>query len=113
MNGKMHLSWAATKISSYATTILLLFRAWNIQSSLAFDIPKETHCYLVHDFFCKDLISLKRNILQISDQGSKVYNLQECQVYKSNNKEQYLSERILENEEFIAKVIPDSDKQHS
>ena len=39
------------------------FTAWNIQSRLAFDIPRETHCYLVHDYFCKDLISLKRNIL--------------------------------------------------
>ena len=30
---------------------------------MAFDIPRETHCYLVHDYFCKDLISLKRSML--------------------------------------------------
>ena len=39
------------------------FTAWNIQARTAFDIPRENHCYLVHDYFCKELIRLKRSML--------------------------------------------------
>ena len=30
---------------------------------MAFDIPRETHCYFIHDYFCKDLNSFKSSIL--------------------------------------------------
>ena len=39
------------------------FRAWNIQARLAFDVPRETHTYLVHDLLCRDLPSLELQVL--------------------------------------------------
>ena len=39
------------------------FKAWNIQSRLAWDVPFNTHTYLVEDYFCEGFTSLRNQIL--------------------------------------------------
>ena len=42
--------------SSYSESF---YKAWNIQARLAFKVHRETHTYLVTDFFCQSIPSMK------------------------------------------------------
>ena len=46
--------------SKYAESF---FKAWNIQARLSWNIPRETHSYLVEGFFCKGYPSLRNQVL--------------------------------------------------
>ena len=39
------------------------FKAWNIQCRLAWNVSNMTHTYLVEDYFCPNLVSLRNQIL--------------------------------------------------
>ena len=39
------------------------FKAWNIQSRLAWDVPFDTHTYLVEGYLCEGFISLRNQVL--------------------------------------------------
>ena len=39
------------------------FKAWNVQTRMAFDVPRETHKYVVEDILCENLPSLKCQVL--------------------------------------------------
>ena len=46
--------------SSYAEKY---FKAWNIQSRLAWNVPYDTHTYLVEGYLCEGFTSLRNQIL--------------------------------------------------
>ena len=46
--------------SKYAESF---FKAWNIQARLSWNIPRETHSYLVESFFCEGYPSLRNQVL--------------------------------------------------
>ena len=39
------------------------FKAWNIQSRLSWDVPYDTHTYLVEGYLCEGFTSLRNQIL--------------------------------------------------
>ena len=39
------------------------FKAWNVQSRLAWDVPYNTHTYLVEGYLCEGFTSLRNQIL--------------------------------------------------
>ena len=39
------------------------FRAWNIQSRLAWNVPRDTHTNLVEEYFCSNIPSLRKQTL--------------------------------------------------
>ena len=46
--------------SSYAEKY---FKSWNIQSRLAWDVPYDTHTYLVEGYLCEGFTSLRNQVL--------------------------------------------------
>ena len=54
--GSMLWDLSSKNVESY-------FKAWNIQARLAWNILRETFTYLLEGFFCKDLVTLRNQIL--------------------------------------------------
>ena len=54
--GSMLWDLSSSKVDSF-------FKAWNIQARLAWNIPRETFTYLIEGYFCKDMVTLRNQIL--------------------------------------------------